>query len=434
MLTAGTGRAVNMFASAQRASLNSACTVCGVAFLLLTGLHQQVMKHDSPSDVRSNYTSLARAHHQQMSQCTWVAQFQVNVQTMQSEDRGEYKTTGGVQMATCVIDQAKGDWMFIRLGDFDTNGGSSWTSVKSSYLDELFSTWQIDGYLYVKDHVLGGANEFGDLIGDPPLHQHHAHLNHDKMLFNADLQTHGDNECTPEEGGVYCNINKFPDSFAFKLRKDLFITSEFLDVRPMNSVLLRSFVLVGVFLLHDAPRATIKQANPILHGPQRYGSAYHVNTSIFSIGWHEFSLPPMRYVFDAYFHAHWATVDSLWWVDADAMSLGLCDSPYDAARAALLPLVELMSFKHRVVSHMQPTASFLCKTHSMPEPVRRIHCEDLLQGRLTFERFLNTTFIAMFHPLVRKTEYWAHDRDNIYNTEGVPNVYPMHASVRVLYA
>ena len=63
----------------------------------------------------------------------------------------------------------------------------------------MYAQWRVShegrASLFVGDHVLGSADASGDLIGYPPIHQHHYHYYHASDIHRDFLAAHGDNMC-----------------------------------------------------------------------------------------------------------------------------------------------------------------------------------------------------------------------------------------------
>ena len=83
--------------------------------------------------------------------------------------------------------------------------------------------------------MLGSADARGDLIGYPPIHQHHYHYYHASDIHRDFLAVHGDNMC-PGRDGAYCTLVEYPNGSAFELVPQLGIQAEFNDVRPSGSL------------------------------------------------------------------------------------------------------------------------------------------------------------------------------------------------------
>ena len=112
-----------------------------------------------------------------------------------------------IRAQACEVREGNGVWQFQRIGPFSTRGGNSWTSVVTAHDESLHSQWHVShegrASLFVGDYVLGTADANGDLIGYPPLHQHHWHYFHASDFRRDFLAVHGDNTC-PGRDGAYC--------------------------------------------------------------------------------------------------------------------------------------------------------------------------------------------------------------------------------------
>ena len=93
----------------------------------------------------------------------------------------------------CVVEEDNGSWLFVRIGPALTTGGYSWDTLFSNFNRSMLARWRRpDGSIWVSDHVLGSSDEFGELIGNPPLHQHHYHLYYENNVARMVLNNHGE--------------------------------------------------------------------------------------------------------------------------------------------------------------------------------------------------------------------------------------------------
>ena len=143
-----------------------------------------------------------------------------------------------IRAQACEVPEGNGVWHFTRVGPFSTRGGYSWTDVATVHDESMHSQWRVShegrASLFVGDHVLGSADASGDLIGYPPLHQHHWHYFHASDFRRDFLAVHGDNTC-PGRDGAYCMFFEYPNGSAFELVPQLGMQAEFNDVRPSGS-------------------------------------------------------------------------------------------------------------------------------------------------------------------------------------------------------
>jgi len=142
-------------------------------------------------------------------------------------------------------------WAAIRLGPFNTSGGYHWTELTFTITQpaKIFTQRLINGMpsFAFNAYSVGSITSKGDLIGHPPIHQHHYHFfgrgDHPTDVMNI----HGEQQCLDEEGGVDCYLKTLPDEYAIVTTKSEFIISmAFNDVRPHGQQLLQSWVLAAV--------------------------------------------------------------------------------------------------------------------------------------------------------------------------------------------
>ena len=85
-----------------------------------------------------------------------------------------------IRAQACEVREGNGVWHFTRVGPFSTRGGNSWTALETLHDESMHAQWRVShegrASLFVGDHVLGSADASGDLLGYPPIHQHHWHL------------------------------------------------------------------------------------------------------------------------------------------------------------------------------------------------------------------------------------------------------------------
>ena len=220
----------------------------------------------------------------------------------------------------CEVREGNGVWQFQRIGPFSTRGGNSWTSVVTAHDESLHSQWHVShegrASLFVGDYVLGTADASGDLIGYPPLHQHHWHYFHASDFRRDFLAVHGDNTC-PGRDGAYCMFVEYPNGSAFELVPQLGMQAEFNDVRPSGSPPLEWYAFAGLFIYDPAlskPRgmhaANVMSAN--LNAPNGHRGTQMFDSTRDQVSWSTGTLSSVDYVVNTYFHAHPDMVDDIW--------------------------------------------------------------------------------------------------------------------------
>ena len=244
-----------------------------------------------------------------------------------------------IRSQACEVPEGNGVWHFTRVGPFSTRGGYSWTGVTTVHDESMHSQWRVShegrASLFVGDYVLGSADASGDLIGYPPIHQHHWHYYHASDLGRDFLAVHGDMDC-PGRDGAYCTLIEYPNARAFELVPQLGIHAEFNDVRPSGAPPLEWYAFGGLFIYDPAlstPRgmhwANLQPFN--LNAPRGHRGTNLFDTAREHVTWATGTLPTVDYVVDTYFHAHPDMVDDIWGIGAPASRLGLLSPPWIAA-------------------------------------------------------------------------------------------------------
>ena len=193
-----------------------------------------------------------------------------------------------VSLERCTATAMSGAWEMHRIGPFSTTGGKDWTSIVSCmhmrslapiipYLhneEEIAALcgnathtpeWAFgesffeegaaatERTLAVHESFLGAVTEVGTLLGYPPVHVHHFHIEerHPRPEAHATgndgaLITHGDDQCLASSGGVGCAIYRTIPGYASLLRLPLAFTADFNDVRIADSPTLTWYALVTI--------------------------------------------------------------------------------------------------------------------------------------------------------------------------------------------
>ena len=332
----------------------------------------------------------------------------------------------------CEVREGNGVWQFQRIGPFSTRGGNSWTSVVTAHDESLHSQWHVShegrASLFVGDYVLGTADASGDLIGYPPLHQHHWHYFHASDFRRDFLAVHGDNTC-PGRDGAYCMFVEYPNGSAFELVPQLGMQAEFNDVRPSGSPPLEWYAFAGLFIYDPAlskPRgmhaANVMSAN--LNAPNGHRGTQMFDSTRDQVSWSTGTLSSVDYVVNTYFHAHPDMVDDIWLIGAPASRLGLLSPPWISAyhhlKSGPTVINELKAHLERAMAAAGVTTLCRYKDYSLFE--RFPGYDDEIFARLTPCPFSATgdvefTYVGFYRAQV----------------DGLPPEYPMHSGLHVSY-
>ena len=184
-------------------------------------------------------------------------------------------------------------WEFHRIGPFNTSGGKDWTSVwskrlfcrsgksplgsgdacKASNDITLFGTssWPNAGLplrgpnansdpavahktLAVTEYYVGAASPTGKLLGYPPLHVHHFHVEDNRSASDtwfhfwslAAIVTHGDDQCVNSASGINCNVRRMPPGYATMMSLPLHFSTDLQDVRAAGSPRLPYYAMIAL--------------------------------------------------------------------------------------------------------------------------------------------------------------------------------------------
>ena len=139
-----------------------------------------------------------------------------------------------------------------RIGPFTTQGGKDWTStnlVNNSYLGESWKWPAISDQrvLGVREYFLGAYDGASSLLGYPPIHQHHFHVESRSWFpVQGAMITHGDDQCVHEEGGINCDIRRMPTGYALPMHLPLPVFFDQQDVRAVGSANFTWYALIAV--------------------------------------------------------------------------------------------------------------------------------------------------------------------------------------------
>jgi len=237
---------------------------------------------------------------------------------------------------------SSGPWTVYSLGPVDTFGGSTWPSLLASFkVDSRYAPPKASSQFYAFDaHFLGSIDQNLNIVGYPPIHQHHFHLGHaftwplrgpapwnDFAVGQTGglgappemMSTHGENQCPIDEGGQRCQVRSLPEGFAFLEKSPLGAVNTFLDVRPAGSVPLRSWLTIA--LKHTkVTQATMAMTWQALAANARVTSSratYTIETRLDSVIWNE-GVVFIRNVAEAIMHVHDSNILDAWLFDGVA--------------------------------------------------------------------------------------------------------------------
>lgn len=259
--------------------------------------------------------------------------------------RGDFET-GAASASTA------GALELHRIGPYTTQGGKDWTSVSTVTNPELSGkgfcgitlgpmasfvgeSWEWPArtdkrVLDVREYFLGAYDGVSSLIGYPPIHQHHFHVEHTDAP-NGDMITHGDDQCVRSEGGINCDIRRMPAGYAIPMQLPLAVNLDQQDVRAAGSANFTWYTLIAIRGFprqrSSSPFRALTQVRLVMT-PAAYVSGYFCTYMVpadhISAFWREgvFNFTaPLVY---SYFHTHPAWVEEMrLYVGASAAHIGM---------------------------------------------------------------------------------------------------------------
>jgi len=160
----------------------------------------------------------------------------------------------------CITTSSAGERFRIRrLGPFISNGGFDWHKMKLQDPYQLRSQVQ-HGNIHVTGFMAVPVSESGEILGNPPIHIHHANLgpNMNKSGLARLSQWHGDSQCAEADGGTACYVTTLPHGFGFPVSEPLRLDIDFNDVRDPGSPDLRFWLETAI-----AEEATLKPVHDV---------------------------------------------------------------------------------------------------------------------------------------------------------------------------
>ena len=385
----------------------------------------------------NNRAGKQERHRARMAKCSFQPEPMIELQFLAQGadlDHLHYIVNSSIDAQTCEVSEGNGVWHFTRIGPFVTEGGKDWTSVITNHDPRMHSQWRATSLggvaLYVGDHVVGSSDARGELIGYPPIHQHHWHYGDASEIKRLRFSAHGDQQCLNGQG-VYCLLVEYPGDVAFEVFPHLRIFAEFNDVRKSGSPPLSWYALGGIFI--HAPASSKPKAmnwatlamNP-LNLPLGHSETRMYDTTLASVMWITGTIPGMDYVVDSYFHAHGEMVDDIWLIAGSPAQLGLLSPPWIFAFTRTLSgdsvIPQLKSHLHQTMG--ASGASLLCNYGELQHTeVVQGYAQGLYTRRATCS-------FARGH---RGDIKWTMVGFYKAQVADLPRFYGMHTDVRVAY-
>ena len=236
-----------------------------------------------------------------------------------------------VRLQTCAT--AAG-WTAFRMGPFVTRGGYDWNGYQFLLNSSHVPDCRRDDVHAMSDVIVGNTDVEDQLLGYPPIHQHHFHFSGSGDVSDPLLAVHGDQQCHESLGGAGCALRKSaPPGYAWFMRTPLIVNTEFNDVRAANSSALASYIFLAYKTRKCVAASPIRQIrlfviNLPFTDAQR--GTYLVRTVGETVAWVNGSFAqapaawrqasinaslfenPLPTLLDGVFHSHSAMIDDIW--------------------------------------------------------------------------------------------------------------------------
>jgi hypothetical protein len=136
-----------------------------------------------------------------------------------------------VALTMCEVEDkgASSGWIFARFGPFIGRGGYDWHNAGIHHVPRNPKA------KFITAKMFAPVAEDGRILGYPPIHAHHVHMNLDGVGHWFD--SHGDSVCSEELGGTACYLREQPEGYGFPLLESDEYTLDFIvnDVRELGS-------------------------------------------------------------------------------------------------------------------------------------------------------------------------------------------------------
>lgn len=155
---------------------------------------------------------------------------------------------------SCRVTDSDGAELRIRrLGPFVGNGGFDWHKMKLQDPYNLLPHIH-EGSIHVTGFAAMPVTENGEILGNPPVHIHHANLgpNTNRSSLSRLSQWHGDSQCSGSDGGTACYVTALPPGYGFPVSEALRLDVDFNDVRPLQSPDLKFWLETSISIAKPA--------------------------------------------------------------------------------------------------------------------------------------------------------------------------------------
>jgi len=275
-------------------------------------LPQHTIQHPARSDV----LPAAAAWQKFKESCQWsLAGAKLDlIYSWQSYDEDDNSTLEASNFEQLYCKD--GMWIAFDIGPYTTFGGNSWSGMGALVNTSILHLH--NDLLFVQNYVLGNVDEGGNLVGYPPIHQHHWHFSDAGRFANQEANNHADSQCHRSEGGVNCLAREAAIGYAWVYNPRIVLWTEFNDVRPFGSLPLSTHVYCAFKMFE--PNKLTRQLREfdvffvefkLMHHIPR--GTYEIRTDQESFGWHLQRLPDeLQDIKESYMHTHPVGIRDMW--------------------------------------------------------------------------------------------------------------------------
>ncbi|KAL1519321.1 hypothetical protein AB1Y20_022847 [Prymnesium parvum] len=353
----------------------------------------------------------------------------------------DFKIIHGTPVSFCK----DGERTAYAVGPFVTDGGYHWTNVEGILKEDTkyMPAKNFQGMYAFSEDYLGSVSDEYDLVGYPPIHQHHFHFGYARSILSETsfikpyydyvhskgfpgyipselMGNHGEDQCTEQEGGVKCNIRTAPPGYAYIERAPFGFTNAFNDVRQAQSPPLSTR---QVIVLKSVKPEKIKYMITLDYIAAHYVDdmrlTFRIKPTPDAVVWNEVFVP-VDNVVEANMHAHSEYARDFWWFQGAAEDVFddvkmMANSFRTVDYTSGITSATMLNIRARQLKPNPAPLACAYRTHSLSEEYdiggvkysiqRRVRCPVRLTSRLHVAVFFIQIDADYPHEFVRMHSY-----------------------------
>lgn len=252
-----------------------------------------------------------------------------------------------LKVRTCHVKSEKEGftWTVQRLGPFSSIGNYDWWTfgwTNFGHFKEVLAEHP-NGIIVDSQHICPIKDGTWELLGLPPIHQHHVHISRDPLgdkvhqkttvdKYSLELigEQHGDYQCLEENGGLDCLMKTWPEGSGKWFDVPLTIDGELNDVRPPRSEKLTWWLETAFRWTTDLSKVNEEISLIVIANPGTFNIAkqsniftYPTPTDKETMMWYTGKMPSDGKLFTNGVHSHAAVFHSMYFFKATPAELGL---------------------------------------------------------------------------------------------------------------